>query len=142
MRTSIVLSVSIEGDIVGKGRPRFVRATGRTYTPEHTRAWEKRAADVFASAWGDKPALHGPVIVRLNAVKARRQKDRHSARVLRTVKPDLDNVVKATLDAMERAGVIIGDQVVSGLIAYSWLAARGEGPCVEVIVEEVDETAE
>ena len=39
-----VLDVVIPGQPVGKGRPKFVRATGRAYTPKGTAEWERSAA--------------------------------------------------------------------------------------------------
>jgi Holliday junction resolvase RusA-like endonuclease len=135
------MSATIPGDVVGKGRPRFVRATGRAVTPKRTREWEEMAAAVLCVAYHEaRPGaapLQCPVVVHVAAVKRRRKTDRHKARILRTVKPDIDNVCKCVLDALERGGVILRDQIVCGLIAFSWFAAVDEGPCVEVIVEEV-----
>jgi Holliday junction resolvase RusA-like endonuclease len=124
------LSVTIPGPPHGKGRPRVV--DGVAHTPKATKDWERHACSCFANAWGGMPHP-GPLRVVVRSVKARRKTDpKTGGRFLSTVKPDLDNVVKAVLDAMERAGLFTGDQVVAMISASKWHAASWEGPCVEV----------
>src|SRR3990167_10980667 len=46
----VILRITIHDAPQGKGRPRFARASGRTFTPARTRAWEARAATAVADA--------------------------------------------------------------------------------------------
>jgi Holliday junction resolvase RusA-like endonuclease len=91
---SPVLEVVIPGEPVGKARPRFERrgASVRTFTPPKTEAWETRAtylarAAVRGAGWRPDPAATYGAEVRAYR--------RHAHRG-----PDLDNVVKAALDAL------------------------------------------
>ena len=98
----------IEGRPVGKGRPRFVRATGRTYTPPETVSFEERVRAAWVSA--GRPRLgDGPLGARIWVAHAR-PKGHYlvdgglSAAGLRCPhpirKPDLDNVAKGLTDAL------------------------------------------
>ena len=133
------LRVVVHGAPVGKGRPRLGRH-GHAYTPDATKKWEKHAILVLRSQariqrWAcNDPAA--PVIAVVNAVQQRTKalmgKKHPGGRMVRVVKPDADNVLKAALDACEAAGVIVQDQQVSTQIVRSLWAARDEGPCVEI----------
>lgn len=93
---SPVLEIVIPGEPVGKERPRFSRTRTRrgvrTYTAPRTAAWEARAAllarrAVRAAGWQPDPtATYGA------EVRAFRQHRHQGA--------DLDNIVKASLDAL------------------------------------------
>lgn len=137
-----LLRLSIPGEPVGKGRPRAAVIAGhaRLYTPSNTAAWEGKAATLARNAWGSGP-LDEPVAVTVRAVAVRpqrllRRKD-PEGRLWRTSKPDLDNCIKAVLDALVNAGVLRDDVLVVSLVAQSLYTARDEGPCVEVLVHAV-----
>lgn len=104
---------SVEGDPVGKQRPKFAR--GRTYTPKKTVDYEKQIADKARSAMGSSEPLETPVSVFIyinHAVPASYSKKRREAclnRLERPKKPDLDNCAKAYLDAMN--GIVYKDDV-------------------------------
>lgn len=137
----MILTATILGEPVAKGRPRVVRRGGfaRAITPEKTRTWEANAAAQLAEAWGDRPPIDEPVNVAVVAVKSRpkrllRRKD-PDGRMYRETKPDLDNVIKAAADALVAAGVLRDDTLmVSPDGSRSLFAARGEGPRVEITV--------
>lgn len=149
----MLLSATIYGHPVGKERPRFSRgAPGskpRTYTPKKTATWEATAATVMRGEWGRPNPWRLPVAVVVRAVSARPQDEVPGPRVLaahpglskrlwRPVKPDVDNVAKAALDALVLAGVLEGDQLVVSLTAESLWTALGEGPRVEIEVRQAD----
>jgi Holliday junction resolvase RusA-like endonuclease len=105
----------VPGEPQGKGRPRF--GNGRTYTPAKTIAYEKLIARKAAEAMRYFPdgvtAL--PCYVRIDAYKGI-PKSWTRAKRLRAMdgleipgKPDLDNVAKAVLDALN--GVVYADDV-------------------------------
>jgi Holliday junction resolvase RusA-like endonuclease len=62
-----LIEIRMDGRPIGKGRPRFVRATGRTYTPEKTARYEDRLAWAAQGVMGGRPLLDGPLSVTINA---------------------------------------------------------------------------
>ena len=107
------LIFSVEGDPVGKQRPRF--AKGRTYTPKKSVDYENLIARQARSAMGPAEPLETPVAVYIyanHAIPASYSKNRKKAclnRLERPKKPDLDNVAKSFLDAMN--GIVYKDDV-------------------------------
>ena len=99
---SIVFTVP--GKVQGKGRPRF-SPDGHAYTPASTRLYEREILKAFRLAGGTK--LSGPLHVDIEAVygiqktatKAERMR-RLNGDELALKKPDIDNVTKVVLDAL------------------------------------------
>jgi Holliday junction resolvase RusA-like endonuclease len=133
------LIFSVEGDPVGKQRPRF--AKGRTYTPKKTVDYENKIKAQAMSAMGSAEPLETPVAVYLyvnHAVPASYSKKRREAclnRLERPKKPDLDNCAKAYLDAMN--GIVYKDdvQVVSLHITKRYDTIAGVHVCVREELE-------
>ena len=96
--------LTVRGPLRGKGRPRFVRATGRTYTPKDTMTAEQRIQAV-AHAEGVRP-LDGFVRLHVVAVKApaaswsKRKRAEALAAHYDARKPDADNVLKLVMDSL------------------------------------------
>lgn len=140
-----VLEVQIPGDPRGKGRPRFARRGNfvKTYTDDKTRAYEAMIEDHLGRKWFGLDALTGPVRLTVRAVAKRpqrlcRKKD-PPGRMWRITKPDLDNVIKAVCDALVAAEVIGDDTQVAALCdCMSLYAAKGEDPCVEVVLRVIE----
>jgi Holliday junction resolvase RusA-like endonuclease len=107
------LIYSVEGDPVGKQRPRFSR--GRTYTPKKTVDYEKQIADKAREAMGSSEPLETPIAIFIwinHAIPASYSKKRKEACLNGLEwpkKPDLDNVAKVYLDAMN--GIVYKDDV-------------------------------
>ena len=107
------LIFSVEGDPVGKQRPRFSK--GHTYTPKKSVDYEKQIADKAQSAMGTTEPLETPVAVYIyinHTIPASYSKKRKEAcldRLERPKKPDLDNTAKSFLDAMN--GIVYKDDV-------------------------------
>jgi Holliday junction resolvase RusA-like endonuclease len=107
------VTYSVEGDPVGKQRPRFSR--GRTYTPKKTVDYETIIASKASQAMGSSEPLQTPVAIFIwisHAIPASYSKKRKEA-CLNGLdwpkKPDLDNVAKVYLDAMN--GIVYKDDV-------------------------------
>ena len=152
----MILTVTIPGPPVAKGRPKFARR-GKfvtTYTPDATVAWEDKAIVAFRGAYKGPPL---DVAVRLEVLAiAGRTKGMIpkpggtlSSRALaadpgllgrqwRLTKPDGDNVLKCVGDALVSAGVVRDDTVIVRWQVDSLTAARDEGPCVVVRLVRVD----
>ena len=146
-----LLACSIPGDPVGKGRPRVALRGNRpvAYTPKKTESWETGAAELLRSAWAGRAPLDRPVAVVVRAIASRPQaeipKPRPLAarpelawRLARPTKPDADNVLKAALDALVRAGVLRDDVLAVDVRAVSLWVALTEGPSVEIEVSEIE----
>lgn len=128
---------------LGKGRPRATVQGGRArvYTPTATSDWEHYAALELRAAWEAKPPLTGPLGCEIVAVFARTaellRKVRGSCkyptwRLPHAVKPDVDNIAKSVLDAIEKAGIIGDDKQIALLTVGKHYAMIDEKPCVEV----------
>lgn len=95
----------VGGDVIGKGRPRFTR-TGKPYTDIRTRLYEKKIRRAFIEAGGEELA-DCPVHIDIETVagiqksvsKATKSR-RLSGQELAIKKPDVDNVSKIVLDAL------------------------------------------
>jgi Holliday junction resolvase RusA-like endonuclease len=107
------LIYSVEGDPVGKQRPRFSR--GRTYTPKKTVDYENLIASRALSAMCPALPVETPVAVFIcinHAIPASYSKKRKEACLNGLEfpkKPDIDNVSKLYLDAMN--GIVYKDDV-------------------------------
>lgn len=103
-----MIRIVLDGEPRGKGRPRFVRATGRTYTPEDTRSYEDRlrwAAQIeMRNATPLREALSVRVTARCPIPKSLNKKQREAVACGQkwpVTKPDADNIAKM-LDALNR----------------------------------------
>ena len=121
------LSLTIHGAPIGKGRPRFVRATGHVRKDESTAEWEGRArgevAAILPPSWTrlDEPvALYTDAIFERPANLTCNHKRPHAhpddcskgpqtKRIPYTRTPDWDNVAKITGDALKQAGLVKDD---------------------------------
>lgn len=96
-----MITVTLPGVPRGKGRPRFVRKTGRTYTPEQTASYEGALRDAAQKQMGDRPPLDCPLAVSIVARfpvptswTKKKQKLALAGDIRPTAKPDFDNLAK------------------------------------------------
>lgn len=117
---------------IGKGRPRL--SGGRIHTPPKTSRWERDFAFV-AAAFLPK-GITGPVRVDIWAVLPRPQslcrRTDPDGPVWAPARPDVDNITKAVLDALQ-AHWTDDAQVVCGEPVKTY-APKGESPRVVVRV--------
>lgn len=109
------MTITIYGDLHGKGRPRF--AGGHAYTPESTRRYEAEIQAAWMLAGGRM--LDGAVAVDITACqalpkRATRAQQHAAARgeIWPIRKPDLDNICKLVLDALNGMAYRDDTQVV------------------------------
>ena len=130
---------TVEGPPQGKGRPRFRRAGNfvTTYTDQKTKTYEQTIKAWAQRAIGSGSPLEGPLSVDLYIrcpVPVSTSKKRTEACLqnaeLPTKKPDIDNVIKIFLDAMN--GIVYKDdtQVVRLSAKKGYSLVPGVDVCV------------
>jgi Holliday junction resolvase RusA-like endonuclease len=104
-----ILSFSMAGEPRGKGRPRFSQKHGfvQTFTDSATRKYEASISEIAREAMRGRPPFTGPVGVsmrfRMPVPKSITKAVRAgmlAGEIAPAVSPDIDNLVKAVLDAM------------------------------------------
>jgi Holliday junction resolvase RusA-like endonuclease len=111
-----VFSFRVEGKPQGKGRPRTaVRGHHATlYTPKKTVAYEKQIAQAARLVFKGEPHA-GPVSLRVDIVMpwpAATSKAKLKTTPYATVKPDIDNVIKAVADGLNGVVWVDDAQIV------------------------------
>ena len=133
-----MITFKVEGKPRGKGRPRFTK-TGHAYTDEKTQLYESLVKIRARERMRGKLPIKEEVSIVIIARYAIPQRDSKKLRerkidkeIRPTVKPDIDNVVKAILDGMN--GIVYSDDkqvtMLSAIKEYS------EEPCVMVNISE------
>lgn len=116
----------------GKGRVRFVKQTGRTYTPDKT----AEAMALIRAAWGDRPKAPSGVPVRV-IIETTRPLPKSTPKKVDSapdiVKPDADNIAKLVLDALNGVAWTDDTQVAS-LAVMKYARARGASESTIVTV--------
>jgi Holliday junction resolvase RusA-like endonuclease len=134
------MNFTVEGTPIGKGRPKFARR-GKfvsTYTPTKTRDYEDIIKVAARQAMTEKP-LETPVAVFvyivvpiLTSYSKKRKADCLVGIEKPTKKPDLDNVAKCFLDAMN--AIVYQDDVQ--VVSLHVTKVYGTVGMVEVMVRE------
>jgi Holliday junction resolvase RusA-like endonuclease len=101
------IQFEVEGRPQGKGRPRFSTKGGfvRTYTPENTRNYEKLVQTRFVEKYGNIEPIDKKIALKIEAYFAvpKGTSKKKTFELLSTYypkKPDIDNVTKIILDAL------------------------------------------
>jgi len=132
-RSPRTFTCRVFGYPVPQGRPRFARA-GRfvsTYDPPESLDW-KRTVQAQVIAAGPGAPMEGPLALRLVFILLR-PKSIPKKRLFPTVKPDVDNLVKAIKDAM--SGVVYRDD--AQIVVLYGAKEYGEQPGVDIEVREL-----
>lgn len=139
----MVTRLRIDGEPVGKGRPRFCRRGNyvQTYTPAETQAYESRIKTAYLLAG---QMMQGPVKISITAYykipKSASKAKRHTmlnGEILPQKKPDVDNVAKIVLDALNQVAYQ-DDKQVAELHVYRYYS---DTPRVEIEIEEMERSA-
>ena len=136
-----MIEIVVLGAPAAKGRPRFAKATGHTYTPEKTRNFEAALKYAAEQVMGDKPPLDGPLELDMRVVVPIAQswpkKRQAAARELRewpTRKPDFDNFQKC-VDGLNMVVWIDDGQIVRSTFEKRY----GEKPGMWIRVKPLQE---
>ena len=103
----MIYEFEIPSKIIGKGRPRLNSYTGKIYTPTRTKDYEELVEQYFLLKYPRYKTLDGRIKMDIVAyfevpkstsklVKTQMMENKISP----TKKPDIDNIVKIILDAM------------------------------------------
>ena len=114
----------------GQGRPRFA---GHAYETKPDREWKKLIADEYRAQCPGM-AFHGAVAVRIDVHGRLPKRERVPAPNL--VKPDVDNIAKAVLDALNGVAYDDDSQVVE-LTVKKWDRTSRDTELMGVAVWEV-----
>ena len=132
-----MIQFTIPGRPRGKGRPRFVRATGHTYTPAETRSYEALVRAIAFDAMKGRPPIQGAVRLYITAIfdvpKSWSKKAKTAAlhqEEFPVKRPDIDNCGKGVLDGIN--GIVIKDDCQ--VVGLNILKRYGEIPGVLVSV--------
>lgn len=124
----------VAGAAIGKGRPRFARRGAHViaYTPEKTKAYESEIKAAASAAMAGSQvitgAVHIDIVIHVEPPASWSKKRRAEAlgdAVYPIGKPDIDNVTKGILDAMN--GIVYADdkQVVQMTVAKRYFEPAG-----------------
>ena len=105
----MVYEFEVIGDIKGKARPRVNTYTGTAYTPTGTKDYENLIKQYFKVKYPRYEPLDGRVAIKIIAyfevTKNTTKKDKkliEEGLLSPTKKPDIDNIVKIILDALNK----------------------------------------
>lgn len=122
------IELVIDGKPTGKGRARFVKATGHTFTPAATKSHENRVQAAWHAA-GCPRLPEGPCTIDVVLVAARPsghwkkdgtlsaagQRADHPVR-----KPDIDNALKLVMDALNGCAYRDDVDIVRARVVRRW----------------------
>ena len=105
----MVYEFIVPGEVVGKGRPRLNTYTGHVYTPGKTKDYETLVEQYFKVKYPRVEPFEGRVSIEIKAYlkipKNMTKKDLKKVEeglLSPTKKPDIDNIVKVILDALNK----------------------------------------
>lgn len=105
----MIYEFEVPGDIVGKGRPRMNTRTGKAYTPTSTKNYEYGVRQCFVLNYPHFKIFQGRVSVTITAyfdvpksTSNKKAKEMLEGNISPTKKPDIDNIVKIILDALNK----------------------------------------
>ena len=117
----------VTGEIVGKARPRMNTYTGKAYTPTKTKNYEYLVKQSFLLKYPNAEVLEGRASVSILALfqvpKSTSKKNSEkmlNKQISPTKKPDIDNIVKIVLDALNKLAYKDDTQVVDLNIAKAY----------------------
>ncbi|MBR2744992.1 MAG: RusA family crossover junction endodeoxyribonuclease [Clostridia bacterium] len=112
----MIYEFEVPGKIVGKGRPRLNTYTGSVYTPTKTKDYETLVEQYFLLKYPRFKPFEGRVQVDISAFfevpKSAKKSEKElmlENKINPTKKPDIDNIVKIILDAMN--GIAFKDDI-------------------------------
>lgn len=108
-------------------RPRIrAKPFPTAYYPKDYQEWKEKAKWLLVDAFDGGPLLEGPLVLTVYVYASRPKSTK-----LYAPKPDVDNYLKAVMDAMTAAGLWADDsQVVDGRCTKEWAEPGAPGEIV------------
>lgn len=134
-----MIRITIPGEPVAQGRPRFSTQHGfvRAYDPLKSRNYKEHVR-THALAKIQQRFL-GPLVMKVDIYRSipkswskKKQDGAEQGHIKPTLKPDVDNYVKAIKDALNGIAYVDDSQVVVLMISKHY----GREPRVEIVIEE------
>lgn len=126
----------VKGEVRGKPRPR-VNRNGRVWTPSRFKSYEREIAAAYTEAGGIKH--EGPVAVKVRTFRSMpKSRPKKLSSETDVFKPDVDNILKIVLDALNGVAFEDDKQVVRVLCSKMPRERREE--YLEVEVEPSNDT--
>ena len=140
------VSFTVLGEPQGKGRPRFSRATGRTYTPDKTAAYENLVKLEYESQCRGQRFADGEMLDRrifayygIPQSASKKRKALMLDGIIRpTKKPDMDNVVKVIADSLNNVAYKDDTQIVDAMVRKFY----SDTPRVKVVIHSIQNEQE
>ena len=114
----MIYEFEVPGQIKGKERPRVNMYTGNVYTPGNTKEYEMLVAQYFKLKYPRAKALEGRIKVNiiayfeiLKSTSKLKAEEMLENKISPTKKPDIDNIVKVVLDALNKLAFIDDNRV-------------------------------
>lgn len=132
------MKIIIQGKVQAKQRPRLGRYS--RYTPEQTKNYENWVKLSFINQYPNFKALENELAVSIKAyfeipksVSKKKREQMLNGNIRPTIKPDLDNIAKSILDALNKLAYLDDKQIVFLQVEKFY----DESPRVELMVEEI-----
>lgn len=108
----------VPGEVVGKERPRVNMYTGRVYTPNKTKDYEFLVQQYFKMKYPKYETLEGRIAINIIAylkipksTSKTKTREMLENKISPTRKPDVDNIAKSILDALNEVAFKDDNQV-------------------------------
>lgn len=119
-------TIEIEEKAIPKGRPRFVRRGNfvQAYTPKKTHDYEKRIAQIYKERINEK--YEGPIriLIKVEIKPAKSLSKKKTQELIEKQwheqKPDVDNLAKAILDALNGIAYLDDSQIQELDVVKCW----------------------
>lgn len=133
----MIYEFEVPGKIIGKGRPRLNSYTGTVYTPTRTKDYETLVEQYFLLKYPRFKPFEGRVqvdiIANFEIPKSAKKADKElmlENKINPTKKPDIDNIVKIVLDAMN--GIAFKDDTQITKLQVEKLYSTSESISVKI----------
>ena len=128
----VVYHLFVKGTPRAQPRPRMT-IHGHAYNPDSADEWKEEIKFAFLSCL--RPSITGPVLLRVSFfLPGSKDTKNEGTNIPHIKKPDLDNLLKAVMDAMTYVGVWRDDAQVYATEVSKWYARDGKTGA-QIIVE-------
>lgn len=138
-----MIRFDVPGEPGAKGRPRFSTRGGfvKTYTDKKTELYESLVRNAYLNRYAEEPTVTGEVKVEIQAhfgipksTSKKNRADMISGKIRPMKKPDVDNIAKAILDALNGIAFEDDKNITELVIGKHY----SESPHVEVCIWKVE----